>query len=187
MLPPIYQAVLILLFCFAHLAQAEEYTPTLFQADYTIRIKGASIANMTRRFTRLESGAYQYHSETRTTGLLSLFRKDHIIERSHWQLDVRKLIPLDYYYEHSGGKKDRRVKILFDWTNNRITNSIDGSSWKMPAAPNVLDKLLYQLAIMYDLQAGKDSLRYTVADGGKTKIYNFEILGEEIIKTPLGD
>ena len=41
--------------------------------------------------------------------------------------------------------------------------------------------------IIWDLQAGKESLQYTVADGGKTKIYNFEILGEETIKTPLGE
>ncbi len=187
MLRLIYQALLIMLICSANLVQAEEYTPTLFEADYTIRIKGAKIAKMTRRFSRLDSGAYQYHSETRTTGLISFFRKDHIIERSDWQLDAHKLIPMEYYYEHSGGKKDRRVSISFDWEKNRITNSIDGSSWKMPTAPNILDKLLYQLAIMYDLQAGKELLQYTVADGGKTKIYNFEILGEETIKTPLGE
>lgn len=178
--------VLLLLFSFIGFAKAEDHTPTLFEADYSIRVKGAQIAKMTRRFSRHENGAYQYYSETRTTGLMSLFRKDHIIENSEWQLQAQKLVPMDYYYDHSGGKKDRKVKITFDWENNRITNSIDGSSWKMPTAPNVMDKLLYQLAIMYDLQAGKTSLQYTVADGGKTKIYNFEILGEETVNTPLG-
>lgn len=162
------------------------FTPTLFEADYVIKMKGASVAKMKRRFTRLENGAYRYHSETKTTGLLSIFRKDRIIETSNWQLENHKLIPLDYYYSHSGGKKKRLVNISFDWDKSRITNSIDGSSWKMPTSPNVMDKLLYQLAIMYDLQAGNELLRYTVADGGKTKIYNFEILGEEVLSTPLG-
>jgi Protein of unknown function (DUF3108) len=183
----IKQMVLVLLFCFANFSQAEEYTPTLFEANYTIRVKGAQIAKMTRRFSRLDNGAYQYQSETRTTGLISIFRKDHIVERSLWQLESDKLVPIDYYYDHSGGKKDRQVSISFDWENQRITNSIDGSSWKMPTSPNIMDKLLYQLALMYDLQAGKESLRYTVADGGKTKIYNFEILGLETLKTPLGE
>ena len=181
------QVVLIFLLSTTSNSQAQENTPTLFEADYTIRIKGVKIAKMTRRFTRLEDGAYQYHSETRTTGLLSIFRKDLIVETSKWHMEAHKLIPIDYYYNHSGGKKNRQVNITFDWEKNRITNSIDGSSWKMPTSPNIMDKLLYQLAIMYDLQAGKESLHYTVADGGKTKIYNFEILGEETVKTPLGD
>jgi hypothetical protein len=183
----INQFMLILLLCFVCNTGAQQDTPTLFTADYTIRIKGAKIAEMTRRFSKLGSGTYQYHSETRTTGLISFFRKDLIIEISKWKLDFDNLIPIDYFYDHSGGKKDRRVNIVFDWDNNRITNSIDGLSWKMPTSPNVMDKLLYQLAIMYDLQAGKEKLHYTVADGGKTKIYNFEIIGEETIKTPLGN
>ncbi|MFT5134602.1 MAG: hypothetical protein ACI9SC_003082 [Gammaproteobacteria bacterium] len=182
----INQFFLFSLLCFSIVGWAEEDTPTLFEADYTIQIKGAKVAKMTRRFSRLDNGEFQYHSETRTTGLISIFRKDHIIEISKWKLDLDNVIPIAYYYEHSGGKKDRTVNISFDWEKNHIINSIDGSSWKMPAAPNILDKLLYQLAIMYDLQAGKESLQYAVADGGRTKIYNFEIIGEEIIETPLG-
>lgn len=180
-----YQAVLLGLFCFC--VQAKDNQPTPFEADYIIRVKGTKIARMTRHFSRLESGMYQYRSETRTMGLISLFRKDHIIETSNWHLDDQRLVPIDYYYDHSGGNRDRRVSIKFDWENSRITNSIDGSSWKMPTTPDILDKLLYQLALMYDLQAGKRSFNYTVADGGKTKVYNFEIIGEEIVATPLGD
>ena len=165
---------------------ARDIVPVLFEANYSIKIKGAKVAEMTRKFSKLDNGNYQYHSETVTTGIVSLFRKDRIVETSHWYLDNPEFIPLNYFYDHSGSKKKRKVNISFDWDNNRITNSIDGSSWKMPAEPRVLDKLLYQLAIMYDLQAGGKNLSYTVADGGKTKIYNFEYLGEETIKTPLG-
>ena len=176
-------------FCssFHALAYAQDESPDLFEAKYSILMKGAKVAKMSRKFTRLEDGIYQYHSETRTTGFISLFRKDHIVETSRWRFDEKKLSPIDYLYKHSGGKKNRNVQIVFDWQNNKITNSIDGSSWKMPTSPNVMDKLLYQLAIMYDLEAGKEELLYTVADGGKTKVYNFEILGEETIKTPLGE
>ena len=166
---------------------AEEFTPLTFEADYTIQMKGARVAKMKRQFTRIETGAYRYHSETKTTGLISLFRKDRFVETSNWILRDGQMTPMDYYYSHSGGKKERLVNITFDWDNNRITNSINGKSWKMPASPNVMDKLLYQLAIMYDLKEGRENLRYTIADGGKIKDYNFEILGEEVLKTPLGE
>ena len=182
----INQVILFLLCCCIHSTHAQDNAPTLFEADYTIHAKGAKIAKMKRRFTRFDDGVYQYHSETRVAGLISLFRKDHIIEISKWRLEADKIIPIDYFYAHSGGKKNRTVNISFDWEKERITNSIDGSSWKMPTAPKVMDKLLYQLSIMYDLKAGKKPLHYMVADGGKTKNYNFEIIGEEIINTPLG-
>ncbi len=164
----------------------DSFSPRVFEADYTIHMKGARVARMTRQFTQLEDGAYRYHSETRTTGLISIFRKDRFVETSNWILSDRRMIPRDYYYSHSGGKKERLVNIKFDWENNRITNSVNGKSWKMPTTPNVMDKLLYQLAIMYDLQDGRENLRYTIADGGKIKDYNFEILGEETLTTPLG-
>lgn len=168
-------------------SNAQETKPILFEAEYSIHMKGTKIAKMSRKFSQSKDGTYQYHSETRTTGLISLFRKDHIIETSRWRYDENKIVPVDYFYDHSGGKKNRKVRIAFDWQSNKITNSIDGSSWKMPASPNVMDKLLYQLAIMHDLEAGKEELSYTVADGGKIKVYDFEFLGNETIKTAIGE
>ena len=56
----------------------------------------------------------------------------------------------------------------------------------MQTQANIMDKLLYQLAIMNDLKVGKEQLAYTVADGGQIKIYKFNMLGEELIKTPIG-
>ena len=50
-----------------------------------------------------------------------------------------------------------------------------------------MDKLLYQFAIMFDLQAGRKDLEYTIADGGKVKYYDFEPIGNETINTPLGE
>jgi len=161
--------------------------PRTFEAHYSLYRTGAKVAEMLRVFTRLENGQYRYRSETRTTGLFAIFRKDHVVEQSDWLFRNGELRPLEYLYEHSGGKKDRNVAVTFDWDAQRITNTVNGKSWRMPAEPNVMDKLLYQLAIMHDLKARRSPLAYTVADGGKIKTYNFELLGEEIIHTPLGE
>lgn len=56
----------------------------------------------------------------------------------------------------------------------------------MPLLPGAMDKLLYQLAVMRDLRAGKRKLIYDVADGGKIKSYEFDIDGEEFIETQIG-
>jgi hypothetical protein len=167
-------------------AAAAADLPQAFEAHYSLYRAGAKVAEMLRVFTRLDDGIYRYRSETRTTGLFSVFRKDHVIEQSNWRLQDGELRPLQYLYEHSGGKKDRNVAVTFDWEAQRITNTVNGHSWRMPAEPKVMDKLLYQLAIMHDLKAGRSDLAYTIADGGKIKTYNFELLGEETISTPLG-
>jgi hypothetical protein len=38
-----------------------------------------------------------------------------------------------------------------------------------------------------DLIAGKNNFSYTVTNGRKIKTYKFEIIGEEVLKTPLGE
>ena len=166
---------------------AEDYFPGTFEAEYALYSMGAKIAWMHRMFSKSDNGEFNYRSETRVAGLLSLFRKDHVIEESNWSLEGGTIKPLRYIYTHTGTKKERNVDIRFNWESGQITNSVNGSSWHMATRPGILDKLVYQLAIMRDLKMGKSPLEYAVADGGKVKIYDFELLGEEILKTPLGE
>ncbi|MGK0297888.1 MAG: hypothetical protein ACI9XC_001505 [Gammaproteobacteria bacterium] len=156
-----------------------------FDAIYNVFRGGLNVAKMHRTLSNTEDGQILY-SETNTTGIVSLFRKDKIIEKSIWKNINGKLEPEFYEYDRSGTKKPRNVTVKFDWVKNQITNSINGSSWKMPAEEGVIDKLLYQYFIMLDLQQGKSNLQYQIADGGKEKTYIFEIIGEEIIDTPMG-
>jgi len=174
------------LLCLSIHAQATPSLPATFEATYSIYRKGAKIAKMQRRFDQKDDGQYFYRSETRTTGLVSLFRKDRIVEETTWSFSEGELFPALYTYDHTGGKKDRHVIVDFDWENKIVTNSLNGASWEMPTEARIMDKLLYQLALMKDLKKGRRPLAYTVADGGKIKPYNFEVLGEETVKTSLG-
>jgi hypothetical protein len=165
---------------------AADRLPDFFEATYTLHNKGTQFAVMNRSFSDTGNGEYIFRSETKTTGFFSLFRKDLIIEESQWTVGDPQLRPLHYTYKHTGGKKDRFVDIVFDWARNKITNQVGDSIWHMTLQPEILDKLLYQLAIMRDLQRGSVPQSYTIADGGKIKMYEFELLGEETVQTPLG-
>lgn len=160
--------------------------PESFKASYSLFSRGARIASMQRVLSRGHDGDFVFRSETRAAGLIALLRRDHIVEQSTWIFADGFFRPLQYLYERSGGGRQRSVSVRFDWDLHRIVNTINGESWRMPAEPNVMDKLLYQFAVMVDLQSGRTPLTYTVADGGKIKVYNFERLGAETIKTPLG-
>lgn len=166
---------------------ADEQQPLLFYASYKMYSSGIEIAMSQRTVSNSNDGKYIYRSESHTIGIASLFHKDHIVEESLWKLEDHQLYPLDYSYVRTRGKKNREVNIHFDWDNNLITNRVNDQTWEMQLESGVLDKLLYQYAIMRDLQNGYFPDSYVIADGGKIKTYNFERLGEETIHTPLGD
>jgi hypothetical protein len=50
-----------------------------------------------------------------------------------------------------------------------------------------LNQLTYQIKLQSDLINGATSLDYSIIKKGKVKVYRFEILGEETLKTPLGE
>ena len=166
-------------------AESVASLPT-FEAEYTLYAKNTRAARVVRSLTRLDDNHYEYTSETKTTGLISIFKKVHIIETSRLMVRERLLQPVYYSYKRTGDRKKRDVSIEFNWDSKKIKNTINGDFWHMPIEPAVMDKLLYQLAIMYDLQHGQTPGSYLVADGGGIKTYSFEKLGEEMVETPLG-
>ena len=168
-------------------AEAVAGLPRFFTADYSLYSTGSRVAAMTRTFSILPQGGYRYRSETRPVGLLALIRRDIITESSEWQFDGREIKPDFYSYRHAGGKQDRNVEILFNWEDELITTTVNGSSWRMQMQPRITDKLLYQLSIMRDLARGMKNISYMVADGGKLKQYDFVTLGQELVQTPMGD
>lgn len=176
----------ILLVC-VETADSSDLQPRPFSASYALHSMGTQFATMKRSLRHLENGDYLYSSETNTIGLLAMLRKDRVLEQSTWRFATGQLQPVSYQYTHTGGKKNRNVEVNFDWTARRITNTINGSSWQMPIQAYIMDKLLYQLAIMFDLDAGKKLISYAIADGGKIKTYDFELVGRETIHTPIGD
>lgn len=163
---------------------SQELSP--FKAAYTLSRAGVSVGTVLRTLRRENNATYVYESQSQTTGMMSVFLKDRILERSHWHVVNDTMRSLSYVYERSGGSKQRNVHLAFDWQNRIVTNDVDGDTWKMSIPDGAMDKLLYQIAVMRDLRAGKAKLAYEVADGGKLKTYEFHIEGDDLIETALG-
>ena len=178
--------LLYLLICM-QISVAQDNVPPFFEVSYKLYSDNTKIGLMERRFYKNQENNYVFRSESKTTGLISLFRKDHIIEVSNWNFSDSNIIPLLYKYQHTGSKKDRDVEINFKWNKKEIINRVNNSIWKMETQSGILDKLLYQLIIMIDLKLGNIPEKYIIADGGKIKEYTFKKIKDEIIETPLGD
>jgi len=183
----IYRSLLmILLTISAHQQLIAEPLPQNFTASYSFSRNGMNVGEVKRSLRRSNDGMYVFESVSEATGFISLFVGDKIIERSMWTYVNNRPQPLHYAYNRSGGKKKRHVKLAFDWQQGIVTNTINNDPWQMQIPPDAQDKLLYQLTLMLDLKEGKEKLHYSIADGGKLKDYEFIILGEEIVDTPMG-
>ena len=169
-------------------SEPRKITPRPFTAVYLLTSGPLTLGKMTRTLSLTPEGRYIYDSYSKPIGYAKWFVSTTLKERSEWILHNGQLRPLSYHYDRSGDKKKlaRHVHITFDWEVMRATNTINNDPWHMAISDNTLDKLLYHLAVVYDLQRGRTELSYTVADGGKLKTQRFEIIGEERIETPLG-
>ncbi len=157
-----------------------------FISKYKISAAGMSIGETTRSLTLNPGKLHIFESITRPIGIGRILASGQVVERSEWQFKDGKLLPIKYTYFDSSSDKDRNVNIQFNWDNKTITNIINGEPWKMTLEDDTQDKLLYQVRLMHDLSMGIKTLNYPVADGGKLKYYNLEIIGNEAIKTDFG-
>jgi hypothetical protein len=96
------------------------------------------------------------------------------------------LIPQRYRYDRTGLGKDRHALLTFDWDKRKVINQVQDSKWKMKLPKVALDKLSYQMQLRKDLINNAPLGPYKIADGGRLKTYEFEVLGNEILDTPLG-
>ncbi len=159
--------------------------PDNFTAVYELEKSGVTIGE-TKRTLRRETDHYVFESVTRPKGIAKLFTSGKVVERSTWRFYQQAPRPLTYTFSNSGSKKNRNVTLAFNWAENTVINTINGEPWNMPLENGTQDKLLYQLRLMVDLPTRKPALRYPVADGGKLKYYDIEIVGKERIRTKLG-
>ena len=157
-----------------------------FEAHYSAYKGSLRIAESVVRLQRQDS-RFVYSSVTVPVGLLAMFRRDQVSERSIWRPHAGGIRPLEYHYTHKRSEKDRDVGLRFDWQQREVANTAQGHTWTMDIPEGTLDKFSVQLAVMLDLQANHNPLRYQVADGGKLKQYRFRRLGTERVRTKAGE
>ncbi|MGE0372432.1 MAG: DUF3108 domain-containing protein [Gammaproteobacteria bacterium] len=168
-------------------APAADLPVRTFTARYDFTANRLLVARMERSLRAEGDGRYVFESKSEAAGMLSVLFSDNIGESSLWDLADGRLRPLKYQYHHTGRKQAERHAVLdFDWKKGVVTNRINNDPWTMKVPTGALDKLLYQYALMRDLQAGRKTLSYDIADGGELKTYVFARMGSESIATPLG-
>lgn len=161
--------------------------PPSFVASYAVSARGFPVGSMRRELKLLADQRFRFSSATQSSGLAALFRKERVEELSEGQLSGDSLRPERYTYTRSGGKKPKLVRLEFDWSKHKVSNTVNDHTWSLAIGDEAVDRLVYQVLIMRDLARGAEQLEYTIADGGKLKQYRFRRTAEERLSLPAGD
>ncbi len=161
--------------------------PPEFKAEYTLNKFGLDAAQADISLKKQKDGSWLYLSQTKTRGIVSIFRSDKITEKSVLRIIDGLIKPVDYQYNHKGGGKNRNRTIHFNWRTGTAESNISGTQSRLAIPADTIENFSLQLRLMNDLQQGKRVLIYNIINKGKLKRYNFEILGNEKVKTPSGE
>lgn len=157
-----------------------------FIATYDASANGIGIGTVTISLTREGEDRYLYKQESSSSGILSLFRSEDALESSRWQLVDGHIQPLEYRSRREDGDDDDNAHLLFDWQTHKVRNIGAGKHWEIALPDGALDRLVMQLAMLFDLRDGVTKFDYKVPRQGRIKDYRFALLGEEDIELTSG-
>ncbi len=152
-----------------------------FVASYDANANGLSIGTVQVSLTDEGGNEYLYRQESVSTGIAALFGNKSSTQESRWRYRNGHIQVLDYRSRRRGGDDDDNEHLIFDWGTMRVKNTGAGEHWDIPLPEDAVDRLIMQLAMLFDLRNGKTELRYQVPRQGRIKIYTFGLVSEETI------
>lgn len=172
--------ILGVLFSLSSLAEESALTP--FSASYTSTYKlGWFTLNIDgkRELKQLDNNDWQITFDAYTNGAS-------INEKSIFSLNKNQLVPIEYHYKTGGLLNKTPLDISFDASKKHITDNNSKTTYEKLWQENIQDNLTYIVQAALDLSQGKTELHYPIFKSDYVKLYSFEVIGEEIIKTNIG-
>jgi len=143
---------------------------------------------LNQQLETLTDGLHRFRSATKAKGVVALFKRDTVKETSLWTLSQQQIKPRQYLYQRNGGKKDKYLRMDFDWRNRSVHIDDRVHPWDLEIEDSTLEKHVYQVQLRLDLLQNpkQKTFNYLIADGGRLKHYQIKRLEQETITTPLG-
>jgi len=83
-------------------------------------------------------------------------------------------------------KSARIIEQLFDWDNKIEKGTRDKRTWELPIEDTIFDRMSHIIQMRADLLSGKEKLEYLVSYKGIRKPFNYQLMTEELLDTPIG-
>jgi hypothetical protein len=158
-----------------------------FTAVYDARINGFLMAEASVSLHRLDNGDYVYQRKLTSVGVASLFGQKVSTSTSRWRFINNWIQVLEYQTSNDDGDADDNLHLIFNWKTAQVKNVSTADPWQTKMPTGTLDKLVMQLALLFELRDGSTEFQYPVAHEGRIKHYRFKQTGKEKIELPLGE
>ncbi|MEO0442632.1 MAG: DUF3108 domain-containing protein [Pseudomonadota bacterium] len=162
-----------------HLLAKPEQLP-FFKANYNAFIKGVPL-KATREFRSINNNQNLGELHFSASSWLAS-----LSETSQFSWENNHIKPIRFTHTRTIIGSEEKKMLSFDWTNQQIVSTEDETVHIIKNPAQALDRLSFQLQLQYDLLTGVDDYQYRIADKNRIKEYQFEILGQEITQTSLG-
>lgn len=171
-------ALFLTLFCIDNV-MAADLQP--YEAVYKTSTKGFNV-NVKRRLQvdgsriTISNSAKRFFFSMRESSVLLL-------------QDDGQLSPVTHQHKRRGVSRRHDKELAFDWTANTVHDFLKPERAPLAVENPTYDKLSYQTQMRLDLMRNPDMryCEYSVTNGTRNRVYSFERVGEEILKTPLGN
>ena len=108
-------------------------------------------------------------------------------QASEFSYEDGQIKPLIYSYQVSGVSSVVET-VVFNWNAMLALSADDKQSWSVAINSNTLDELSYQLALALDIADPSEIIySYETVEGDALEQLSFQVLGEEVVSTQLGD
>jgi hypothetical protein len=133
----------------------------------------------------ISDGRYVISSAMEATGVFALLRRGMFVQSSQGRITANGLEP-ESYWEQRGQEADRTFNAQFDYQNKTLTYGRVSEPTTVALPPGAQDQLsfVYQFALHVPLTG---IVQFSMTNGRKVGDYTYQVAGEEIISTELGE
>jgi len=158
--------------------------PDAIKASYSVFKEGVRIGTAQESF---EKNGAKYHivSESTPSERLALFIRTRIKVQSTGTVTAQGLRPDQFDYGRLDDAR-KNVRATFDWSSKQLLMSFDGRNETASLLAGSQDRLSIMYQFMFLPLDQLKVIALPMTNGKKLEPYSFQVVGSEIIDTPLG-
>jgi hypothetical protein len=133
----------------------------------------------------MEGEKYRIESDTKATGVASLFQRQPLKLVSVGQITRDGLKPTQFEGRRAA-EEAAQVTATFDWIGGRLNLRHDGKDESFPIQPGMQDRLSIMYQLMFWPVARMNEVQFALTNGRKLDQYRYKINQEVELTTPMG-
>jgi hypothetical protein len=169
------------------LAQADGVALRPYVATYAVTFRGLNGGTLRMELSRdPETNRYTFETRVNPSTLASFVIGRDAVEQTILEPTADGIRPVQWYLDDGKKGKDGDGKLVFDWSNNKVTGEYEGKPVELPTQPGLQDRLSIQVAVSAALLQGREPTSLVMVNGDKTREYNYVRGGTTQLDTTLG-